>query len=162
MELRKALLAAAAALAAGPALACYTIYDAGNRMVYNSELPPFDMSRPLHQTLLGAYPGGHLVFEPGASCPVESPARSIARPPSFNGRTPLLTNVSAARAMGVPHTVLANGVALVPQRPDSMRPGVVLAESGLPAPAVDTRMMGAGRAPARPNTGAPVMGTNRR
>ena len=159
MDLRKALLAAAAALAVGPALACYTIYDAGNRMVYNSELPPFDMSRPLHQSMGAAYPGSHLVFEPGASCPVESPARSAARPPAFNGRSPLLTNVATARAMGVPHTIVANGVALVQQRPDEMRPGVVVAESGLPpAAAPDTRMMGAGpAAPSRPATG--VMGT---
>jgi hypothetical protein len=48
--------------------------------------------------------------------------------------------------MGLAHTDLGNGVAMVRERPDSMRTGVMLAESGLPRD--DTRAMGA--APARP------------
>jgi hypothetical protein len=148
--MRKALLAAAAALAAGQAMACYTVYDRNNQIVYNAQTPPVDMSQPLHETLPQKYPGGHLVFGSGADCPLEPPVRQM-RAASTNGRSPLLTDAATAQALGLPHTIIASGVAMLPDRPDTMRPGVVLAESGLPAPeGPDTRMMGAG--PARPNT----------
>ncbi|WP_156385565.1 hypothetical protein [Ramlibacter sp. Leaf400] len=150
MHSKKALMAALAALAAGPALACFTVYDRNNLVVYNALEAPVDMSRPLHETLPQKYPGGHLVFDNTADCPTAAPQRQM-RVASTPGRSPLLMDIATAEKLGLKHTVIADGVAMVPDRPDNMQPGVVLAESGLPAAAgPDTRMMGAG--PARPNT----------
>lgn len=150
MRTRNALMAAAALLAAGQALACFTVYDRNNRIVYNAQTPPVDMSQPLHQTLPQRFPGGHLVFGANADCPREMPAPQFRA--AASGRSPLLTDASTAQALGLRHTLVAEGVAMVPDRPHDMRPGVVLAESGLPVPTgPDTRMMGAG--PARPATG---------
>ena len=50
MRTRNALLAAAALLATGQALACFTVYDRNNRIVYNAQTPPVDMSQPRHET----------------------------------------------------------------------------------------------------------------
>ena len=147
MRIRSVLLASVAALAAGQALACFTVYDRNNRIVYNGAKPPVDMSRPLHETLPKAFPGGHLVFGAGSDCPRETDLGGPTQLPSRDGRSPLLTNVGTAQSMGLPHTVVAAGVALVPQRPDDMRPGVVLAGSGLPDAGPDTSAMGAGPAP---------------
>jgi hypothetical protein len=118
------------------------------------------MSRPLHETLPAKFPGGHLVFGNGDSCPAVNPEPRL-RTTSSTGRSPLLTDAQTAEKMGLPHTVMANGVAVVPNRPDDMRPGVVLAESGLQQPALvapDTTMMGAGpaRNPTQVMGGAPA------
>jgi len=147
MNRARALLAVVAALGAGQAMACFTVYDRDNRVLYNAQQPPVDMSRPLHETMPAAYPGGHLVFELGNDCPAQDTPAGRLRVASPNGRSPLLTEAGTARNLGLPHTVVAQGVALVPQRPDDMRPGIVVAESGRPDP---TTMMGAG--PARPGT----------
>ncbi|WBY01501.1 hypothetical protein PE066_18855 [Ramlibacter tataouinensis] len=138
------VLLAIAALAAGPALACYTVYDAQNRVVYNAQEPPFDMSRPLHENLARAYPGAHLVFGEARDCPQQSYSRGFLQATSL-GHRPLLTDARTAIAMRLPHTVVADGIVLVPDRPADMRPGVVLAESQPPAGA-DTRAMGAAAA----------------
>jgi hypothetical protein len=146
MHAKKALMAAVAALAAGPALACFTVYDRNNNVLYNAQVAPVDMSRPLNETLPKKFPGGHLVFSNSADCPVVQ-ASGQFQVASTPGRSPLLTDVATARSLGLPHRVLGNGVAVVPNRPDNMRPGVVLAESGLPpAAGPDTRAMGAGPA----------------
>lgn len=151
-------LAIVMALAGGPALACYTVYGEGNRVLYQGANPPVDMSQPLHQTLPAAYPGGHLVFAAGADCAAQPlVARSRVTPPG--GGSPLLTDRATAAALGLPHTVLPNGIAMVRQRPDTMRPGVVVAESGLPAAVPDTSRMGA--APARPARPAPTLNERR-
>ena len=149
----KPALAILLALAAGQALACYTVYDPGNRVLYQAQTPPVDMSLPLHQTLPQAYPGGHLVFRGGEECPREQVTVRRAVAPVTTGSSPLLTDRQTAIAMGVPHTILPTGVAMVRQRPDSMNPGVVVAESGLPTPP-NTAMMGAGpaRAPQQRGT----------
>jgi len=55
-------------LASAPALACYTVYDKAGLIVYQGERAPVDLSEPLHVALQKAYPGGHLVFDQGASC----------------------------------------------------------------------------------------------
>lgn len=149
----RTVLLGLAALAAGPALACYTVYDAQNRVVYNAQEPPVDMSRPLHETLARAYPGGHLVFGDSLACPPRSYSRGFLQATSL-GRLPLLTHERTAIAMRLPYTVVAEGIALVPDRPADMRPGVVLAESGPAGAAPDTRMMGAGTA--APPAGAPA------
>jgi hypothetical protein len=152
MKLRP-VFAIVLALAGSQAFACYTVYGNDNRVLYQGTAAPVDMSLPLHQTVPAAFPGGHLVFSAGETCPVEQvTARRAVAPPSAGG-SPLLTDRATATAMGVPHTVLASGIAVVRQRPDDMRPGVVVAESGLPPAAPNTAMMGAGPArPARGNT----------
>jgi len=147
MKIRLAFLAAACC-AATPALACFTVYDRHNNVLYNAQVPPVDMSRPLHETLPQKFPDGHLVFGDATNCPIVQPAGQLRASPSAPGRSPLLTDVATARSLGLKHTVIADGVAVVQDRPDNMRPGVVTAESGLPHPGPDTRMMGA--PPARP------------
>lgn len=144
---KKALMAALAVLAAGPALACFTVYDRNNQVLYNAQVPPVDMSRPLAETLPQKFPGGHMVFDQNVNCPIVQAAGQMRASPTAAGRSPLLTDVATARSMGLKHTVIADGVAMVQDRPENMRPGVVLAESGLQQ-GPDTRMMGAG--PARP------------
>ena len=146
MRAKRTLLAAFAALAAGPALACFTVYDRNNLIVYNAIEAPVDMSRPLNETLPQKYPGGHLVFDNTGDCPTAQPQQQM-RIAASPGRSVLLTEPATARAMGLQHTVIADGVAVVQDRPDSMRPGVMVADT-LPVAAPDTRTMGAG--PARP------------
>jgi hypothetical protein len=155
---KKALMAALAVLAAGPALACFTVYDRGNNVLYNAQVPPVDMSRPLHETLPQKFLGGHMVFDQNVNCPIVQAAGQLRAAPTAAGRSPLLTDVATARSLGLRHTVIAEGVAMVQDRPDNMRPGVVMAESGLQhPPGPDTRMMGAGPArPAQPQWNAPV------
>ena len=141
MKLSHAVLATTLLLAGGQAMACYVVYDRNNQVAYSSQQPPVDMSRPLHETLPARFPGGHLVFTNGADCPSEARLRVV----STNGKSPLLTDKRTAESMGLPHTDLGNGISVIRERPDSMRAGVMLVESGLPRD--DTRAMGAGPAP---------------
>ena len=41
---------------------CFTLVGPDNRTVYQSMSPPFDLSRPLSQSLASRYPGHHLVM----------------------------------------------------------------------------------------------------
>ncbi|HYD76928.1 hypothetical protein [Ramlibacter sp.] len=143
MELRSVVLGAVAAFAAVPALACYTVYDARGSIVYQAQQAPVDMSRPLHETMPRAFPGGHLVFGDSLDCQQQSPSQTFLRAVS-DGSPPLLTDERSARALGQPYTVVGQDIALVHDRPADMRPGVVLAGSE-----PDTRAMGAG--PAAPS-----------
>jgi len=52
------------------ALACFTVYDRSNRIIYNAQTPPVDMRYPLHQTLPRAFPGATMVFNDDTDCPV--------------------------------------------------------------------------------------------
>lgn len=141
------LLAAVLGSASMQALACYTVYDASGRVVYRGELPPVDMSRPIHETLPARFPGGQMVFDTEAACP-----ELVAGVVPARGGTPLLTNTRSAQAMRLPYTQLAGGIALVPQGDTRVGPGFTV----LPADAVatarradPTRAMGAGAAPRR-------------
>jgi hypothetical protein len=118
MKLKQSLLSLLLGLAAGQALACYTVYDRSGRVVYNEETPPVDMSRPIHETLPARFAdaNAHLVFDAQADCDSIAP---LSRETASRGGTPLLTDVRTARAMKVPHTVLAGGIALV--QPDDAR-----------------------------------------
>lgn len=51
------------------ALACFTVYDRANRVLYHAQQPPVDMRYQIHQTLPGVFPGGHMVFDDGNDCP---------------------------------------------------------------------------------------------
>jgi hypothetical protein len=136
---------ALACFAAAPAMACYTVYDRTNTLVYNAQVPPVDMTKPLREALDARWPGGHMVFGSESECPRLNAVRRQIQQASTTGRSPLLTDVATAERMGMPHTNLGNGVAVIADRPDSMRPGVVVTESGAPA----TNAMGAGPAPTR-------------
>jgi hypothetical protein len=145
MKIRFAVLALAC-FAAAPAMACYTVYDRTNTVVYNAQTPPVDMTKPLREALDARWPGGHMVFGNESECPRLNAVQRQIQQASTTGRSPLLTDVATAERMGMPHTKLGNGIAVIADRPDSMRPGVVVTESGA-APA--TNAMGAGPAPAR-------------
>ncbi|MBS0291080.1 MAG: hypothetical protein JSS01_00945 [Proteobacteria bacterium] len=59
--------ASAAILSAGlfahsAGAACYVVYGADKQVIYRSQTPPVDLSRPLHETLPQVAPGGTLVF----------------------------------------------------------------------------------------------------
>lgn len=64
--IRLAATAAAALMAGlfaqGSWAACYIVYGADKQIVYRSQIPPVDMSRPLHETVPRIAPGGTLVF----------------------------------------------------------------------------------------------------
>ncbi len=114
MKVRISLLAASLlALPAWPALACYTVYDAGNRVVFRSSEAPVDMSRPLHETVPQRFPGGQLVFDTQTSCDEVSSGR-LARVSA--APAPLLTDQKTAQALGVRYAQLSNGVVLVSPR----------------------------------------------
>ncbi|MGZ5183273.1 MAG: hypothetical protein ACXWC6_12970 [Ramlibacter sp.] len=144
MKLSHAVLVAGLGLAAGQAMACYTVYDSSDRIVYNDLTPPVDMSQPLHEALSRRFPNSSMVFNDSRDCPSEA-RLSIT---SKSGKSPLLTDSKTAESLGLPHKRLGNGLAVISERPDDMRAGVTLAESGLPRD--DTRAMGAGPAPQGP------------
>lgn len=70
MNFKHILCGAVCAAAALPALACFTVYDRSNRVVYNAQTPPVDMGYPIHETLPRVFPGGHMVFDDSGDCPV--------------------------------------------------------------------------------------------
>ncbi len=110
---------------------CYTVYGPDNRMLYQAQTPPVDMSQPLHETLPRRYPGGHLVFDSSNQCPVQNslsaqPSPIQAATARAGGSTPLLTDRRTAEALRLPHTPLGNDVVVVPQRPANMRPGLTI------------------------------------
>jgi hypothetical protein len=175
MKLKIALLAGLA-LAGANAMACYTVYDAQNRVVFQSTEAPVDMSQPLHTALERKFaPGASMVFNQGASCTPVSLAQ-VARPVGGNipvntirmersgkqmspsSGAPLLTDRATAERQGLPHTVVAGNIVMVPAsaaaRVDLPTFTVVPADTALArAPvAPDTRMLGAGPAPARIGT----------
>lgn len=66
-------------LSASQALACYTVYNRSNQVVYHAAAAPVDMRYQLHETLPAVYPGGHLVFSvTDTSCPPVNHARATA------------------------------------------------------------------------------------
>lgn len=61
--LLKAALCCCSLLAASHAAACYTVWSAQGRVVYQSVEPPVDMRWQIHQVLPQVFPGGQLVFD---------------------------------------------------------------------------------------------------
>ncbi|AEG92574.1 hypothetical protein [Ramlibacter tataouinensis] len=158
MKLLRLVFGGALGLAASQAAlaTCYTVYGPNSQVLYQAQTPPVDMSRPLHETLPRAYPGGHLVFDSANQCPVENvagqPSALKAAVARAGGSTPLLTDRGTAEALGLPHTPLGNDVVVVPQRPANMRPGLNVMEG--PGGAVVTEAY----APPVPGAGRTVMG----
>ena len=141
MKLKLALLCTLGLASANAMASCYTVYDRSNQVVYNAQTPPVDMSRPLHETLPLAFPGGHLVFGSGTDCPVDVPSRVSLKPVSPSKPSPLLTDRRTAAALNLPHTLLPSGYALVNNPPASSLGVTVLAASPAPviAPAVQAQ-----------------------
>ncbi|HYE41344.1 MAG TPA: hypothetical protein VEB23_15510 [Ramlibacter sp.] len=158
------------------AMACFTVYDASNRVIYRGVDAPVDMSLPLREAVAQRFPAGSsLVFNQAAAC---TPVRiaEVARPTGTmvppntlrmerTGRTvtsptssasPLLTDRATAQRNGLPHTVVAGDIVLVPAhaaaRVDLPTYTVIPADTALArAPAgPDTSVLGAG--PAREPT----------
>ncbi|MET0311268.1 MAG: hypothetical protein ABW051_04405 [Burkholderiaceae bacterium] len=71
MNLAKPLLVLGLSLAALPqAMACYTVYDSSNRVVYSAQEPPVDMQFQIHQVLPRVFPNAHMVFGDEPDCPL--------------------------------------------------------------------------------------------
>ena len=66
------------------AIACYTVYNPANQVVYSGPDAPIDMSYQIHQRLPAAFPRGHMVFDLSSDCSVIDTRRV----------SPLLTNVA--------------------------------------------------------------------
>lgn len=155
------------------AMACYTVYDGNNRVVYRGLQAPVDMSLPLHQALEGRFPpGASLVFDQSAVCSPVGIAQ-VARPTgpmvpvntirmertgrqlSPSSAAPLFTDRETAMRQHLPYTVVSGDVVMVPAsaaaRADLSSFSVIPADTAVArAATVDTRALGAG--PARPET----------
>lgn len=124
MRMNHIVLCSLLGLAAAPALACYTVYDRSDRVVYQSQTPPVDMSRPLHETLQARFPGGHMIFSAGGECEVISSVASGSGGLNLSSASPLLTDERSAKALGLPHTVLSDRAVVVRPRDVSLPPGI--------------------------------------
>ena len=160
-------------LAGANAMACYTVYDGNSRVVYRGLEAPVDMSLPLHQALAERFPAGSsLVFDQSPTCTPVSIAQ-VARPTgpmvpvntirmersgrqmSPSSAAPLLTDRETAQRQGLPHTVVAGDIVMVPAgaaaRAEMSTFSVIPTDTAVArANEVDTRALGAG--PARPET----------
>lgn len=94
-----ALIAAAAAACAAPAVAsayCFTMYDGQNRLTYQSQTSPVDLSLPISQAMARRYPGQSLVMSMDASNCSE-----------YDGRSPDISGTGDARQPAVDSLVRA-------------------------------------------------------
>ena len=179
MKFKLALLCGLA-LAGANAMACYTVYDSNSRVVYQGVETPVDMSLQLHEALrVRGFPAGSRMVFDRESCgnvPVAQ-VRSTGRelPPNTIhivrdqrvakvAQGPLLTDPGTAASMGMPHTVIASNIAVVPRGAAAMDrtpavtvvPATAVAYAGPNTAAMgagpanfDTRVMGGAPAPAR-------------
>jgi hypothetical protein len=104
------------------AMACYTVYDRSNKILYQGQESPVDMSLQVRDALAARFPGGHMVFDTTTDCPSIAPTAA----PAPRGGTALLTNLHTAEAMRLPYTPLAGGIALVQQGGARIEPGVTV------------------------------------
>lgn len=156
-------------LAGANAMACYTVYDNNNRVVYRGPDAPVDMSLPLHEALAGRFPAGSsMVFDQTATCTPVSIAQ-VARPTgpmvppntirmertgrqlSPSSTAPLLTDRDTALRQQLPYTVVAGDIVMVPAaaaaRAQLPTFNVVPADTAVARAAVpNTAAMGAGPA----------------
>lgn len=166
---RKLALLAGLLLAGANAMACYTVYDKGNRIVYQGADAPVDMSLPLHAALARRFaPGTQMVFDQTSACrpigvaqaprPTSSDVppntirieRSASRP-SSSAPSPLFTDRETAQRNKLPHTQVAGDIVVVPPvaADRAIRPTVTVLPSTTFAAAPtapDTRALGAGAA----------------
>jgi hypothetical protein len=88
MKLLKCAMALSLSSLVLPAMACYTVYNPANAIVYSGQEPPIDMSYQIHEKLPAVFPTGHLVFGVDSDCP------------SIDARkaSPQVTNVALVQA----------------------------------------------------------------
>lgn len=84
LRMKTALKAALGALLttvfSGQALACYTVYNRANQVIYHARQAPVDMQYQLHQTLPAVFNDGHMVFSiTDTNCPAVNQTRSNIR-----------------------------------------------------------------------------------
>ena len=79
----------ALAMLAGPAMACYTVYNKANQPVYSNMVSPIDMRYQIHERLPAAFPGGHMVFGSSTDCPLIDARTAV----------PELSNVAVAASV---------------------------------------------------------------
>ena len=115
------------ALPGAHALACYTVYDRSNAVVYHAMVPPVDMTPPYTDRLNQVFPGSHLVFGSGSACPATQAGYNPSRQPTA---APLFTDPQTAEGMKLQHTVLPSGAAVVRKPPANMRPGFTVMSLG--------------------------------
>ncbi|RYF13606.1 MAG: hypothetical protein EOO30_20830 [Comamonadaceae bacterium] len=160
----KATLLCGLLLTGANAMACFTVYDGSNRVIYRGADAPVDMSLPLHQAVAQRFPAGSsLVFDQTATCTPVSIAQ-VARPTGAmvppntlrmerTGRTvtspsssasPLLTDRQTAQRNNLPHTVIAGDIVMVPAQ--------AAARLDLPSFTVIPADVAVARAPVGPNT----------
>ena len=104
---RIAVAALPLALLSLPASACFKVYDASNRLVYNAQHPPVNMAYQIHQTLPAVYPGGHMVFDLGNDCPLTNqetalPVQMEPRRAAATQRRPMPAVATAVAAPAAP------------------------------------------------------------
>ena len=158
-------------LAGANAMACYTVYDGSNRVVYQGLEPPVDMSLPLSESLAQRFPrGSQLVFDQSANCrPVglaqlprpsgtDVPPNTIrlertgTQRPSSSAPAPLFTERQAAERARLPYTPVAGDLVVVPPEAAdrAMHAGVSVLPSSTfvaaPPVAPNTAALGAGPA----------------
>lgn len=167
-------------LAGANAMACYTVYDGSNRVVYQGVESPVDMSLPLHEALSQRFPrGSQMVFDQTANCrPVglaqlprpsgtDVPPNTIrlertgTQRPSSSSPSPLFTDRQTAERARLPHTEVAGDIVRVP--PEAADRAMHASVTVLPtstfaaAPvAPNTSVLGAG--PARSSAATARMG----
>lgn len=166
MRSRYALLGGLLMLAGANALACYTVYDASNRVVYQGIQAPVDMSLPLHEALAQRFSrGAQMVFDQNTTCrPIglaelprptgaDVPPNTIRLErvnsrPSSSAPSPLFTEQQTAERARLPHTIVAAGVAMVPPEvADRVMSAAVTVLPATPLPATTVAA-----APVAPNT----------
>ena len=123
----KLVLLAGLALPWTNALACYTVYDRSNAVVYHAKTPPVDMTPPYTDRLSKVFPGSHLVFGSDTGCPATQAGYNPRRPATA---APLFTDPQTAQGMKLEHTVLPSGAAVVRKPPANMRPGFTVLNLG--------------------------------
>ncbi|MBA4328251.1 MAG: hypothetical protein C0428_08490 [Polaromonas sp.] len=78
--LKVALGALLTTVFSGQALACYTVYNRANQVIYHARQAPVDMRYQLHQTLPAVFNDGHMVFSiTDTDCPAVNQTRSNIR-----------------------------------------------------------------------------------
>jgi hypothetical protein len=122
--MKSLLLCGLLAGASMQALACYTVYDSANRVAYQGEQAPVDMSLPLRDALAERFaPGSSMVFDNAASCPSIVTASRLA---PVRGGTTLITDQRTAQAMNVPYKPIMGGLVMVQPRDSRVGPGVTV------------------------------------
>jgi hypothetical protein len=78
--LKVALGTLLATVFSGQALACYTVYNRANQVIYRAMQAPVDMQYQLHQTMPAVFNDGHMVFSiTDTDCPPVNQTRSNIR-----------------------------------------------------------------------------------